>query len=85
MPIRSGPARPADRPPSPLSWPFPGVVINTRSTVSTPLTLTDLLDDRAARHPDRTALLAPGRPALDYRGWRERAVRAALGLARAGV
>ncbi|MED7953784.1 AMP-binding protein [Streptomyces sp. BE303] len=69
----------------PLSWPFPGVVINTRSTVSTPLTLTDLLDDRAARHPDRTALLAPGRPALDYRGWRERAVRAAHGLARAGV
>ncbi|MFB8060059.1 AMP-binding protein [Kitasatospora purpeofusca] len=89
------PVRPIGRAPS---WPLPGVVISTRSTVSavptaaasapgTPdaLTLTDLLDDRAARHPDRPALIAPGRPALDYRTWRERAVRAAQGLARAGV
>ncbi|MFE2107481.1 AMP-binding protein [Kitasatospora sp. NPDC059463] len=49
------------------------------------LTLTDLLDDRARRHPDRPALLVPGRPVLDYRTWRARAVRAAHGLARAGV
>ncbi|MCX4689907.1 AMP-binding protein [Kitasatospora purpeofusca] len=89
------PVRPIGRAPS---WPLPGVVISTRSTVSavpaaaasapgTPdaLTLTDLLDDRAARHPDRPALIVPGRPALDYRTWRERAVRAAHGLARAGV
>ncbi|WUS68977.1 AMP-binding protein [Kitasatospora sp. NBC_01246] len=59
--------------------------MNTRSTVSTPLTLPDLLDDRAARHPGRTALLVPGGAPLDYRRWRERAVRAAHGLARAGV
>lgn len=85
QPLRSGPVtRSADRPP-PLSWPFPGVVINTRSTVSAPLTLPDLLDDRAARHPDRTALIVPGGAPLDYRRWRERAVRAAHGLARAGV
>ncbi|MFE7558361.1 AMP-binding protein [Kitasatospora sp. NPDC057500] len=57
------------------------------NAVSTPdaLTLTDLLDDRARRHPDRPALLVPGHPALDYRTWRARAVRAAHGLARAGV
>ncbi|MFJ9952355.1 AMP-binding protein [Kitasatospora sp. NPDC091207] len=43
------------------------------------------MDDRAARHPERTALLVPGGAPLDYRRWRERAVRAAHGLARAGV
>ncbi|MGV9268003.1 AMP-binding protein [Kitasatospora sp. NPDC003701] len=78
-------SHPSGRSAVPLSWPFPGVVINTRSTVSAPLTLPDLLDDRAARHPDRTALIVPGGAPLDYRRWRERAVRAAHGLARAGV
>ncbi|WTG93519.1 AMP-binding protein [Kitasatospora sp. NBC_01560] len=58
--------------------------MNTRSTAGPPLTLPDLLDDRAHRHPDRPALLVGG-ASLGYRDWRDRAVRAAHGLARAGV
>lgn len=50
-----------------------------------PLTLPALLDHRAALHPDREALLVPGGGSLTYGRWRERAVRAAHGLARAGV
>ncbi|MFF0410580.1 AMP-binding protein [Kitasatospora sp. NPDC004745] len=62
----------------------PGVVISAQSAPA-PLTLPALLDHRAALHPDRTALLVPGGGSLTYRTWRERAVRAAQGLARAGV
>ncbi|MEU1288909.1 AMP-binding protein [Kitasatospora sp. NPDC005856] len=43
------------------------------------------MDHRAALHPERTALLVPGGGSLTYGRWRERAVRAAHGLARAGV
>ncbi|MER8105363.1 AMP-binding protein, partial [Kitasatospora sp. NPDC094016] len=50
-----------------------------------PLTLPALLDHRAALHPDREALLVPGGGSLTYGRWRDRAVRAAHGLARAGV
>ncbi|MEV7781790.1 AMP-binding protein [Kitasatospora sp. NPDC088351] len=67
---------------------MPGVVINAQSTARTahpPLTLPDLLDHRAARHPERVALLVPGGGSLTYGRWRERAVRTAHGLARAGV
>ncbi|MFJ1754790.1 AMP-binding protein [Kitasatospora sp. NPDC088134] len=49
------------------------------------LTLPDLLDHRAATQPDRTALLVPGGGTLTYRQWRERAVRAAHGLAAHGL
>nr|WP_063780088.1 AMP-binding protein [Kitasatospora sp. MY 5-36] len=62
----------------------PGVVISARPA-SVPLTLPALLDHRAALHPDRTALLVPGGGSLTYGRWRERAVRAAHGLAGAGV
>ncbi|MFI9328793.1 AMP-binding protein [Kitasatospora sp. NPDC052868] len=50
-----------------------------------PLTLPDLLDHRAALHPDRVALLTAGGGGLSYGRWRERAVRAAHALAGAGV
>ncbi|MGW2874605.1 class I adenylate-forming enzyme family protein, partial [Kitasatospora sp. NPDC001225] len=43
------------------------------------------MDHRAALHPERTALLVPGGGSLTYGRWRERAVRAAHGLAGAGV
>ncbi|MFJ5230855.1 AMP-binding protein [Kitasatospora sp. NPDC088391] len=49
------------------------------------VTLPELLDHRAAAQPDRTALLVPGGGSLTYRQWRERAVRAAHGLAARGV
>ncbi|MFD4656915.1 AMP-binding protein [Kitasatospora sp. NPDC058444] len=68
----------------PRSESLPGVVISAQPA-SVPLTLPALLDHRAALHPDRTALLVPGGGSLTYRRWRERAVRAAHGLARAGV
>ncbi|MFJ6773496.1 AMP-binding protein [Kitasatospora sp. NPDC091257] len=62
----------------------PGVVISAQP-VPVPLTLPALLDHRASLHPERTALLVPGGGSLTYGRWRERAVRAAHGLARAGV
>ncbi|MEU3574506.1 AMP-binding protein [Kitasatospora sp. NPDC036755] len=68
----------------PRSESLPGVVISAQPA-SAPLTLPALLDHRAALHPDRTALLVPGGGSLTYGRWRERAVRAAHGLARAGV
>ncbi|MFE4520106.1 class I adenylate-forming enzyme family protein, partial [Kitasatospora sp. NPDC056783] len=62
-----------------------GVVISAQPASSVPLTLPALLDHRAALHPDRVALLVPGGGSLTYGRWRARAVRAAHGLARAGV
>ncbi|GAA2231737.1 hypothetical protein GCM10010232_17960 [Streptomyces amakusaensis] len=50
-----------------------------------PLTVPDLLDSRAASRPDDIAIQVRGGGALSYGDWRERAVRAARGLARAGV
>ncbi|MFJ7906673.1 AMP-binding protein [Kitasatospora sp. NPDC096204] len=68
----------------PRSESLPGVVISAQPA-PVPLTLPALLDHRAALHPDRTALLVPGGGSLTYGRWRERAVRAAHGLAREGV
>ncbi|WSL65986.1 AMP-binding protein [Kitasatospora herbaricolor] len=50
-----------------------------------PLTLPDLLDHRAGTHPERVALLVRGGGSVTYGQWRASAVRAAHGLARAGV
>ncbi|MGW6918291.1 AMP-binding protein [Kitasatospora sp. NPDC054939] len=78
----AAPASPRARPRPP-----PGVDINAtrRTGDTTPLTLPDLLDHRAAGHPGRTALLVPGGGSVTYGQWREQALRAAHGLARAGV
>ncbi|MFZ3492843.1 AMP-binding protein [Streptomyces sp. 5.8] len=48
-------------------------------------TVPELLDARAAEHPDRTALQVLGGGEISYRRWREEALRAAAGLAAAGV
>ncbi|MGW4854578.1 AMP-binding protein [Streptomyces sp. NPDC004288] len=48
-------------------------------------TVPELLDARATEHPDRTALHVVGGGELTYRQWREEALRAAVGLAAAGV
>lgn len=50
-----------------------------------PLTVPDLLDARAAKQPDAIAILVIGGGTLSYGSWRDRAVRAARGLADAGV
>ncbi|MFI5942149.1 AMP-binding protein [Streptomyces uncialis] len=57
-------------------------VINAKPA---PLTVPDLLDVRAAKQPDRVAIEVRGGGSLTYGNWRERAVRAARGLADAGV
>ncbi|MFI6524211.1 AMP-binding protein [Streptomyces uncialis] len=57
-------------------------VINAKPA---PLTVPDLLDARAAKQPDRVAIEVRGGGSLTYGNWRERAVRAARGLADAGV
>lgn len=49
------------------------------------MTVPDLLDSRAAGQPDGVAIQVHGGGTLTYRAWRERAVRAARGLADAGV
>ncbi|MFD8208925.1 AMP-binding protein [Streptomyces sp. NPDC059695] len=48
-------------------------------------TVPELLDARATEHPDHTALHVVGGGKLTYRQWREEALRAAVGLAAAGV
>ncbi|MFF2302961.1 AMP-binding protein [Streptomyces sp. NPDC058128] len=48
-------------------------------------TVPELLDARATEHPDHTALQVVGGGRLSYRHWREEALRAAVGLAAAGV
>ncbi|MGW4779735.1 AMP-binding protein [Streptomyces filamentosus] len=48
-------------------------------------TVPELLDARATEHPDRIALHVVGGGELTYRRWREEALRAAAGLAAAGV
>ncbi|WP_329286081.1 AMP-binding protein [Streptomyces sp. NBC_00691] len=48
-------------------------------------TVPELLDARATEHPDRLALQVVGGGELTYRRWREEALRAAAGLAAAGV
>ncbi|MFE7599316.1 AMP-binding protein [Streptomyces sp. NPDC057494] len=48
-------------------------------------TVPELLDARATEHPDHTALHVVGGGELTYRRWREEALRAAAGLAAAGV
>ncbi|MGV9316594.1 AMP-binding protein [Streptomyces sp. NPDC003691] len=50
-----------------------------------PLTVPDLLDARAAKQPDALAVQVRGGGSLSYGSWRDRAVRAARGLADAGV
>ncbi|MEU3059563.1 class I adenylate-forming enzyme family protein [Streptomyces subrutilus] len=51
----------------------------------TATTVPELLDARAAEHPDHMALQVVGGGELSYRRWREEALRAAVGLAAAGV
>ncbi|MFF3839051.1 AMP-binding protein [Streptomyces sp. NPDC001930] len=51
----------------------------------TATTVPELLDARATEHPDHTALQVVGGGGLSYRRWREEALRAAVGLAAAGV
>ncbi|MFJ2650818.1 AMP-binding protein [Streptomyces sp. NPDC087420] len=70
-------------------------VVITRSAPSTPRTarppavpastVPELLDARAAEHPDRLALRVVGGGSVTYRQWRDSALRAAVGLAEAGV
>ncbi|MEU9028187.1 condensation domain-containing protein [Streptomyces sp. NPDC048383] len=48
-------------------------------------TVPELLDARAAEHPDHSALRVVGGGELTFRRWREEALRAAVGLAAAGV
>ncbi|MFD6877290.1 MULTISPECIES: AMP-binding protein [unclassified Streptomyces] len=48
-------------------------------------TVPELLDARAAEHSDQVALRVVGGGELTYRRWREEALRAAVGLAAAGV
>lgn len=48
-------------------------------------TVPELLDARAAEHPDHVALQVVGGGELTCRRWREEALRAAVGLAAAGV
>ncbi|MFJ1598435.1 AMP-binding protein [Streptomyces sp. NPDC088261] len=70
-------------------------VVITRSAPSSPRTarppavpastVPELLDARAAEHPDRLALQVVGGGAVTYRQWRDQALRAAMGLAEAGV
>lgn len=48
-------------------------------------TVPELLDARAAEHPDHVALQVVGGGELSYRRWREEALRAAAGLAVCGV
>ncbi|MER7760629.1 AMP-binding protein [Streptomyces sp. NPDC097619] len=50
-----------------------------------PLTVPDLLDARADRQPDGLALQVRGGGSLTYGAWRDRALRAARGLAAAGI
>ncbi|WP_246150854.1 class I adenylate-forming enzyme family protein [Streptomyces qinzhouensis] len=50
-----------------------------------PLTVPDLLEARAAKQPDAIAIQVRGGGTLSYGSWRDRAVRAARGLADAGV
>ncbi|MFE3097739.1 AMP-binding protein [Streptomyces sp. NPDC059248] len=50
-----------------------------------PLTVPDLLDDRAAKQPDDVAIQVRGGEALTYGSWRDRAVRTARGLTDAGI
>ncbi|MER6910544.1 AMP-binding protein [Streptomyces sp. NPDC000594] len=49
------------------------------------MTVPDLLDSRAGKQPDGTAIQVRGGGTLTYGAWREQAVRAAHGLADAGV
>jgi acyl-CoA synthetase (AMP-forming)/AMP-acid ligase II/acyl carrier protein len=55
------------------------------ASTAAPPTVPDLLDSRAADQPGRTALQVYGGGALTFGAWRERAVRAARGLASAGI
>ncbi|WP_338056953.1 AMP-binding protein [Streptomyces sp. ZAF1911] len=48
-------------------------------------TVPELLDARATEHPDHVALQVVGGGEISYRRWREEALRAAVGLAAAGV
>ncbi|MCX4775970.1 AMP-binding protein [Streptomyces sp. NBC_01264] len=51
----------------------------------TATTVPELLDARAAEHPDHIALQVVDGGELSYRRWREEALRAAVGLAAAGI
>ena len=80
----SSPARraglgPAAGPPKSAA---PGVAI---TPAENRLTLPDLLDHRAQAHPGHTALQVAGGGSVTYGQWRASAVRAAHGLAGAGV
>ncbi|MER5862989.1 AMP-binding protein [Kitasatospora sp. NPDC002040] len=58
----------------------------TATTVpSTATTVPALLDARAAEHPDRVALQVLGGGELSYRQWQQESLRAATGLAAAGI
>ncbi|MCM2389608.1 AMP-binding protein [Streptomyces albipurpureus] len=63
----------------------PPLLEGTINASPTPLTVPDLLDSRAASQPDSIAIQVRGGGTLTYGAWRERAVRAARGLAAGGV
>ncbi|WP_051814030.1 class I adenylate-forming enzyme family protein [Kitasatospora sp. MBT63] len=62
----------------------PAITPTAHPAASAP-TVPELLDARAAEHPDRVALQVLGGGAVTYREWREDALRAAAALAAAGV
>ncbi|MFJ7984250.1 AMP-binding protein [Streptomyces sp. NPDC096351] len=81
-PADAPPLPPSARPPSPTNAPETTIATNPPPAATT---VPELLDARAAEHPDQVALQVVGGGQLSYRRWREEALRAALGLAAAGV
>ncbi|MCX5205524.1 AMP-binding protein [Streptomyces sp. NBC_00237] len=71
------------RPPPSPSTVTENVIATTTPPAAT--TVPELLDARAAEHPDRVALQVVGHGEISYRRWREEALRAATGLAASGV
>ncbi|MFE4637576.1 AMP-binding protein [Streptomyces sp. NPDC056773] len=64
---------------------MPSAIVPSTVAPPTATTVPELLDARAAEQPDHTALQVVGGGQLSCRRWREEALRAAVGLAAAGV
>ncbi|MCX5409280.1 AMP-binding protein [Streptomyces sp. NBC_00335] len=80
-PTWTDPARPVPEH-SPRITPEPAIATTLPPAATT---VPELLDARAAEHPDHLALQVVGGGELSYGRWREEALRAAVGLAAAGV